>query len=322
MRVVFMGCQIWGNVTLRAVLAAGHDVPLVVTHPSSDHPSQSIWPNEVPLIAAEREIPCLEAAHADEGIAEAIAEARPGVVLASNWRTWVAASVYEVAEHGALNVHDSLLPAYAGLSVVNWAVANGETETGVTVHFMADDIDLGDIAVQERVPIGPEDTATDVLHRSLPLCGELPLRALAELEAGTLRRRPQDPRQATFFHRRTDLDVRIDWNAPPEAVHDLVRAQSDPYPNAYTLHDGQRLCVKRTSMPARTYRGTPGRVVCRQGDGIVVVCGASARPNQGIVLEVVEPDDGAPIAAVDHFERMGEQLGEPYSAAVKTARTV
>jgi methionyl-tRNA formyltransferase len=319
MRVVFMGYQSWGNVTLRAVLAAGHEVPLVVTHPSSDDPYESIWPNEVAEIAAERGIPCIERVYADDkGVADAIAAARPEVIVASNWRTWLAASVYELAKHGALNIHDALLPRYAGLSVLNWAVANGETETGVTVHFMAEDIDLGDIAVQERVPIRPGDTATDLLHRTLPLFSELAVRALADLDAGALERRPQDRREATFFHKRTELDGLIDWNAPPELVHNLVRAQSDPYPNAYTFHAGRRLRVKRTSMPARTYCGTPGRVVCRQGDGVVVVCGGNARPNQAVVLEVVETDDGPPIAAAVHFERMGEQLGVEMPAARPT----
>lgn len=308
MRLVFLGYQPWGTVTLRALLDAGHEVPLVVTHPSADHPYQALWPERVAEIAEKHGIPYLERDVADDGVADAIAKARPDVVVASNWRTWIPSGVYADVPHGALNIHDSLLPRYGGLSVINWAVANGERETGVTVHFVADDIDLGDIAVQQSVPIGPDDTATDLLHRTLPLCGELPVRALAQMEAGTLERRPQDREQATFFHRRADIDGLIDWSAPPETVHNLVRAQSDPFPNAYTFHAGRRLRVKRTSMPDRAYGGTPGRVVCRYGDGVVVICGTGSRPRQGIVVEVVATDDGQPVAAAEHFERLGVQL--------------
>lgn len=308
MRVVFMGAQSWGNATLRALADAGHDIPLAVTHPGDEEVAESIWRNEVAAIAAERGIPCIEAVRADETVAAAIASARPDVIVASNWRTWISPAVCGLAASAAFNVHDSLLPCYGGLSVINWAVANGETETGVTVHCLAEQIDLGDIVLQQQVPIGPRDTATDVLGRALELCGELPVRALEQLADGTLERRPQDPRQATFFHRRTERDWLIDWRADAATVHNLVRAQSDPYPNAWTLHRGERLRVKRTSAPSRTYLGTPGRVVCRDGDGVVVICGGGAERG-AVVVEAVARDGGPEISAAHYFERFGEQLG-------------
>jgi methionyl-tRNA formyltransferase len=310
MRVVFMGYQPWGNVTLRALLKAEHEVSLVVTHPPGDHPYESIWPDAVTEISAEERIPCIESVHADEDVADAIAAVNPEVIFASNWRTWIAPKVFELASIGAFNIHDGLLPRYGGLAPLNWAVANGETEAGVTVHELASEIDLGDIAVQERVPIEPEDTATDLLHRTLPLFADLAVRTLAGLEAGTLRPRSQDPSQATFFHRRSQRDSQIDWSAPPEVVHNLVRAQSDPYPNAFTFHQGERIRVKETAMPARVYCGTPGRIFCREGNGIVAVCGRGQTSNQGLVLKVVAPEDGPPVPAAEFFQGTGTQLGE------------
>jgi methionyl-tRNA formyltransferase len=114
---------------------------------------------------------------------------------------------------------------------------------------------------------------------------------------------------STFYHKRTERDRRIDWSRPARSVHDLVRAQADPYPNAFTVHRGRRLLVKRAVLPRRPYRGTPGRVFIRDGDGVVVVCGeAPGTANQGVVLLAVQPEGGDPIAAAKHFERMGDDL--------------
>ena len=311
MRVVFLGYQTWGHTTLGAVLAAGHDVPLVLTHAAGDDPYERLWPDSVAGLAADAGIPvttCRRAQSPD--VVAAITAARPDILVSSDWRTWLDPGVLGLAPRGGINVHDGLLPRYGGFSPVVWAVANGEVEVGVTVHHMTSDLDLGDIVLQRRVPIHPDDTAADVVARTMPLFAALPVEALAALERGDAPRIPQDPAGSTFYHRRTDRDRRIDWARPPRAVRDLVRAQADPYPNAFTHHSGRRLYVKRAALPHRPYRGTPGRVFVPEGDGVVVVCGeATGELNQGLVLLAVQPEGGDPIAAVKYFSAMGEDLG-------------
>ncbi|HEU0300248.1 MAG TPA: formyltransferase family protein, partial [Longimicrobium sp.] len=232
------------------------------------------------------------------------------VILSSDWRTWLDPRIYEIPPHGALNIHDALLPRYAGFAPLNWAILNGETETGVTVHWMNEHFDLGDILLQERVPIGPDETVTEVFRRTLPLFDTLAVEALRLLEAGDPPRIAQDPAQATFFHKRCERDSLIDWREPRTRIRNLVRAQSDPYPNAFTWHRGQKLRVKRASLAGVTYCGSPGRVFARHPEGVVVLAGADGGgPGQGVVLEVVQPEGGPEIPANEYFTRMGDYLG-------------
>lgn len=311
MRVVFMGYQTWGRVTLEAVLREGHEVPLVVTHPCSEHEYETIWADSVRGLAEARGIPVIECRRAcPERIGEAVRRAGADVILSSDWRTWVHPSVYGIPRHGALNIHDALLPRYAGFAPLNWAILNGETETGVTVHWMNEHFDLGDILLQERVPIGPDDTATDLFQRTIPLFDTLAVRALELLAAGDPPRTPQDPAGATFFHKRCERDSLIDWREPRSRIRNLVRAQSDPYPNAFTFHHGRKLRIKRASLATQTYCGSPGRVFARRPEGVVIVAGADAGgPGQGLVVETVQPEGGEEMPANDYFTRMGDYLG-------------
>jgi methionyl-tRNA formyltransferase len=311
MRVVFMGYQTWGRVTLEAVLRAGHEVPLVVTHPPSGHEYETIWADSVRGLAESRGIPVIECRRAcPVQVGGAVRDARADVILSSDWRSWLDPRIYDLAPHGALNIHDAPLPRYAGFAPINWAILNGETETAVTVHWMNEHFDLGDILIQERVPIGPDDTATDVFHRTLPLFDTLAVRALELLEAGDPPRAAQDPAQATFFHKRCERDSLIDWREPRARVRNLVRAQSDPYPNAFTFHQGKKVRIKRASLAAAPFRGSPGRVFARGPEGVVVLAGACAEdPGQGLLLEVVQPEGGEELHASDYFTRAGDYLG-------------
>lgn len=310
MRVVFMGYQTWGHITLDAVLRAGHEVPLVVTHPTSDHAYETIWADSVRALAESRGIPVIECQRAcPVRVGDAVREARADVILSSDWRTWLDPRIYEIPPHGALNIHDALLPRYAGFAPLNWAILNGETETGVTVHWMNELFDLGDILLQERVPIGPDETVTEVFRRTLPLFDTLAVRALELLDSGDPPRTRQDPSQATFFHKRSECDSLIDWREPRGRIRNLIRAQSDPYPNAFTFHQGRKLKVKRASLAASTYCGSPGRVFARRPEGVVVIAGADdGSPGQGLVLEVVQPEGGPEIPANEYFTRMGDYL--------------
>src|SRR5690606_39791615 len=118
--------------------------------------------------------------------------------------------------------------------------------------------------------------------------------ALAPTASGNRDFTPQDPAKASFFHKRSIEDSRIDWNWPAEDIERLVRAQSDPYPNAFTYHHGKRLRIVRASVSQRRYGGTPGRIFIREGDGVVIVAGADARygRNRGLRIERVRTEDG------------------------------
>jgi methionyl-tRNA formyltransferase len=311
MRVVMFGYQTWGHRTLQALLDSPHDVVQVVTHPASDHAYEKIWDDSVAELAEKHGVPVLVRQRpGDDEMMAALRAADPDIIVATNWRTWIPPEIFRLPRLGTLNVHDSLLPAYAGFAPLIWALLNDEKEVGVTAHMMDETLDAGDIVLQRAVPVGPRDTATDLFHRTLDLFGPITVDALELIASGRAAPVPQDRSAASFFHKRADEDCRIDWTWSPEELDRLVRAQSDPYPNAYTYHRGRRLRVLAAEVSRGRYGGTPGRIFIREGDGVVIVAGPEARRGRGpgLLVTRVRTEDGADHAAVDYFQTMGGYL--------------
>lgn len=311
MRVVAFGYQTWGYRTLEGLLGAGHQVPLVVTHPDSDNAYETIWNDSVAELARKNDIPVLERVYPnDDEIIERLTGLAPDIIVAVNWRAWISPEVFGIPKYGTLNVHDALLPAYAGFAPLNWALINGEPEVGVTAHIMDEEFDAGDIVRQEAVPVGDRDTAADLFEKTLPLFETLPLEALELIEAGRTGFVKQDRSKASYFHRRSTEDSRIDWTWQADEIDRLIRAQSDPYPNAFAFHNGRRLRILAASVTGRAYGGTPGRIFIRDGSGVVIVAGADARRgrNPGLRVERVRTEDGADLPALEYFTSMGGYL--------------
>ncbi|MFD7231973.1 methionyl-tRNA formyltransferase [Streptomyces sp. NPDC059881] len=311
MRVVMFGYQTWGHRTLQALLDSEHEVVSVVTHPKSDHAYEKIWDDSVADLAEKHGVPVLlRNRPGDDELLRVLGDVAPDIIVANNWRTWLPPEIFDLPPHGTLNVHDSLLPAYAGFSPLIWALINGEKEVGVTAHRMDADLDMGDIVLQRSVPVGPRDTATDLFHRTVDLIGPIVVDALERIESGTAVWTPQDRSRASFFHKRSIEDSRIDWSWPAEDLERFVRAQSDPYPNAFTHHRGERIRIVSAAVSQGRYGGTPGRIFIREGDGVVIVAGADARSGRrhGLVVEKVRTEDGEEHAATDYFRTMGGYL--------------
>ncbi|MEO3860235.1 methionyl-tRNA formyltransferase [Acrocarpospora sp. B8E8] len=313
MRVVMFGYQTWGHRTLQALLDSRHEVVLAVTHPRSEHAYEKIWDDSVADLAAESGVPAL-LRNRPTDLADVIRELAPDLIVANNWRTWLPPEIFDLPVHGTLNVHDSLLPAYAGFSPLIWALINGEKEVGVTAHRMNAELDAGDILVQRAVPVGPGDTATDLFFRTVDLIAPIVHDALELIDSGNAEWTPQDRSAASFFHKRAVEDSRIDWTWPAEDLERLIRAQSDPYPNAYTFCRGERLRIVSAAVSQARYGGTPGRIFIREGDGVVIVAGVDARNGRspGLLVKRVRTDDGTEHAAIDYFKTMGGYLtGHP-----------
>jgi methionyl-tRNA formyltransferase len=309
MRVAMFGYQTWGHRTLRALLDSAHEVTLVVTHPKSAHAYEKIWSDSVADLATEHGVLVVLRNRPDD-LVTLLKEAEPDIIVANNWRTWLPPEIFALPPHGTLNVHDSLLPAYAGFSPLIWALINGEAEVGVTAHMMDGELDAGDIVVQRSVPVGPRDTSTDLFHKTVDLIAPVVTEALALIAAGSTDWIAQDRSKASFFHKRSIEDSRIDWSWPAGDIERLIRAQSDPYPNAFTFHKGQHLRIVAASVSQGRYGGTPGRIFIKEGDGVVIVAGADARfgRNHGLVVERVRTEDGTELAATEYFRTMGGYL--------------
>ncbi|WP_171164465.1 methionyl-tRNA formyltransferase [Streptomyces sp. I05A-00742] len=304
MRIVFLG---YGEIgaTVLAGITAVHETALVVTHPTR---FSRLNEPHVGIVAADLELPVLEARHArEEHVVEAVRAARPDVLVSANWRTIIPQHVLEIPALLPLNVHDALLPGYAGFGAVNWAIRNGESRTGLTVHVMDPELDTGPVLWQVTVPIDDDDTATTVQQRLLKEYPGAVLAALERAESGVLPV-PQTAEGPSFYHRITEADTRIDWALPTRRLLDLVRAHSDPFVNAWCLSAGRKLYIKRAARPARPHRGTPGLVVRHTDGGATVTCGHSWEPGaDGIVLLEVRPEDGPPVSATELL-RPGHRL--------------
>jgi len=311
MRVVMFGFQTWGHRTLQALLDAKHDVAMVITHPVGEGAYEKVWSDSVADLAAAHGVPVLLRERPDdEALYETLRQVAPDVIVATNWRTWIPPRIFRLPPLGTLNVHDALLPAYAGFSPLIWALLNDEREVGVTAHLMDDTLDAGPIVLQRAVPVGPADTTTDLFHKTLELFGPITVDGLAEIESGRRDFPPQDRTRASFFHKRSEEDIRIDWTWSAEELERLVRAQSAPYPQAFCFHQGRRLEIITAAVSQAVYGGTPGRIFFREGDGVAIVAGAEARRgrSRALLVRSVRTDEGVELPAHEHFKTMGGYL--------------
>lgn len=311
MRVVMFGFQTWGHRTLQALLASEHEVVLVVTHPRGEGAYEKIWSDSVEDLARENGIEVvIRERPEDQELLDKLESVDPDVIVACNWRTWIPPQVFALPKHGTLNVHDSLLPKYAGFSPLIWALLNDEKEVGVTAHMMDDTLDAGDIVLQRSVPVGPRDTTADLFAKTLELFGPITVDGLAEIASGRTDFVKQDRSQASFFHKRAEEDLRIDWTWTAEELDRLVRAQCAPYPSAFCFHRGQRLEIIEADVSEAVYGGTPGRIFYREGDGVAVVAGAEARRgrSKALLVKKVRIADGTELKAHEYFKNMGGYL--------------
>jgi methionyl-tRNA formyltransferase len=255
-RAVVFGYHNVGVRCLRVLLARGVDVALVVTH--EDNPAERIWFGSVAQVAREHGIETimpLDPASAE--LRDAVAAARPDFIFSFYYRHMLPAAVLALAPRGAYNMHGSLLPKYRGRVPTNWAVLNGETETGATLHEMAAKPDAGAIVAQTSVPILPDDTAQEVFDKVTVAAEQTLWRVLPALLAGEAPHLPNDLARGSYFGGRKPEDGRIDWSQPAQQVYNLIRAVAPPYPGAFTDIGEDRFIVARARLADRA-RAVPG----------------------------------------------------------------
>jgi methionyl-tRNA formyltransferase len=289
------------NVGVRclSVLLAHHiEVPLVVTH--TDNRAENIWFGSVAQLAAEHRLPTV--APDDPNAPEIVARVRalqPDFLFSFYYRHMLKPPLLAIASRGALNMHGSLLPKYRGRVPVNWAVINGETETGATLHYMTGKPDAGDIVDQQAVPILCDDTALDVFHKVTAAAETVLDRSLPALLDGSAPRRPQDLAQGSYYGGRKPEDGRIDWRLPAAFIHNLVRGVAPPYPGAFTRLQGDTLRILRTRIEAGP-RASSSPALYANGSDCFAACA------DGGTLRILEMElGGAPFTAADFLARFG-----------------
>ena len=232
---------------LKALLAAGIQVDLVITH--QDDPNENVWFGSVAQLCQEKNISYItpNASQLTELIPKLQAIA-PDYIFSFYYRHMIPAEILATAKIAALNMHGSLLPKYRGRAPVNWAILQGESETGATLHVMEAKPDAGDIVGQASVAIGPDETATEVFGKVSQAAIKVINQALPDLITGKVARKPNELQKGSYFGGRKPSDGQIHWNQTALQVHNLVRAVAPPYPGAFTDHQGKTMIVGKTSL--------------------------------------------------------------------------
>ena len=232
---------------LKALLAAGIKVDLVVTH--QDDPNENIWFGSVTKLCTDQNIPFITP-NSNElvDLVQKLKALAPDYIFSFYYRHMIPAQILACAKIAALNMHGSLLPKYRGRAPVNWAIVHGETQTGATLHIMETKPDAGDIVGQSAVSIGPDETATDVFTKVSQAAVAVIKQVLPYLIQGQVPRQANELQKGSYFGGRKPADGQIHWNQKTIQVHNLVRAVAPPYPGAFTHHQGKTMIIARTSL--------------------------------------------------------------------------
>lgn len=309
MRVVLIGSTKRGYLTLQALLENGANVVGVVSLAQHAHETER-YETAFQELTGHHQVPCVETQWMKEHDYAALLRDtwQADVAFIVGCRVLIPPAVYQAPRLGSLAVHDSLLPEYRGFAPLNWAILNGEDHTGVTLFYLSEAMDEGDIVLQQAVPIGPDETAPQVYEKVCQATLAVVLEGHARLMSGTAPRIPQPPASGNYTCSRTPLDGCIDWQQPTKIIYDLVRALTRPYPGAYTHFQGRKLLVWAAQPGASVnYIGRiPGRVVGFSTDqGWVDVL-----TGDGVLrLTCVQAEEGEPVPPASLIRSVRASLG-------------
>jgi len=273
-----MGTPEFAVPSLDALLHSPDDVVGVVTQP--DRPKgrgQELALSPVKLVAQRAQIPILQPLKMkDPAFLEALQAWRPDLIAVAAFGRILPKMILDLPPKGCVNVHASLLPKYRGAGPIQWAVINGERETGITTMLMDEGMDTGAILLQEPVPIAADDTAGSLSVKLAAVGGRLLLETLRRLKEGRLTPCPQDSSQASMAPLLKKEDGLLDWSLPAAAIVNRVRGLS-PWPGAYTYLGADRWIVWKAQALDRSAPAVlPGTIVEAAKEGLSVATGSSA----------------------------------------------
>jgi methionyl-tRNA formyltransferase len=308
MRAVFAGTPEFAARVLSALLAAGHELALVLCQP--DRPAgRGLRLTECPVkrLAALRQLPLLQPTTLREAAAiERIAATQPDVLVVAAYGLVLPQAVLDIPRHGAINVHASLLPRWRGAAPIQRALLGGDEETGITIMKMDAGLDTGPICTQQRIPIEAEDDAGSLTDKLAGLGAEMLVAALADIAAGRAQWRAQGGEGASYAAKLAKHEALVDWSRPAAEIARKLRAFS-PQPGAQSTLRGERIKLWR-AVAGEQRGGDPGTIVSAGADGVVVACGQGTlrvtelqRPG-GRRLSAEELLRGTPLRAGERFE--------------------
>ncbi|MFE8149216.1 bifunctional UDP-4-amino-4-deoxy-L-arabinose formyltransferase/UDP-glucuronic acid oxidase ArnA [Brenneria goodwinii] len=269
MKTIVFAYHDMGCAGINALLEAGYTIRAIFTH--ADSAAENHFFGSVARIAAEKGIPVYAPDDVNHPLwIERINAMEPDILFSFYYRVLLSDSILNCAKIGAFNLHGSLLPKYRGRAPLNWAIANGERETGITLHRMITRADAGDIIAQQAVNIADEDDALTLHHKLVRCARHLLADSLPAIKQGRLEGRSQNEAEATVVRRRTPEDGRINWSLPARDIHNLVRAVTDPWPGAFTWAGSSKFVIWKSRILSDHTQANPGIVL--SADPFVIAC--------------------------------------------------
>jgi methionyl-tRNA formyltransferase len=304
--IVVCGYSDVGYKCLKALFRAGESVRLVYTH--RDAPGEERWFDSMAELARSHGIePRLVADLSDPADEKRIGAVQPDFLFSFYFRRMIPGRILALAQHGALNMHGSLLPLFRGRSPVNWAILKGAKETGASLHYMTEKPDAGDLVDQERVPIGPDDDALTVSRRVGDAAALVLARSLPQLKTGAAARVPLDLSRGSYYGGRKPEDGLVDWSQSAKEIHDLVRAVSKPWPGAFTDVFGKKVTIWKTRLsPHGGHDVFPGKVELTEGSVVVF-----AGDDHTVEILAARPEGGEDLDAAGFRDWLVKSVSQP-----------
>jgi len=293
MKLVFMGSAAFAVPSLNAA-AANHTVLEVVTQP--DKPAgRGMRLKACPVAESARKLnlPLFQPRSVKPPeVIDRIKGLRPDIIVVVAYGKILPRALLEIPPHGCINVHASLLPKYRGAAPINWAIANGELETGVTTQRIVEELDAGDILLSAKTPIDEAETADGLYGRLSLLGSDLLMKTIEGLRRGTITPSPQDPSLVTFAPLIKKDDGRVDWSMPASEIYNRIRGFR-PWPGSFSSIDGKRVKIIEAAPADIQAPAAPGTVV-EIGKHLAVACGEGL-----LYLLEVQPEGKRRMSASD-----------------------
>lgn len=302
MRIVFAGTPEFAAQHLEALLQAGYQVEAVYTQP--DRPAgrgQKLMPSPVKQLALQHGLPVMQPATLRDAEAQhALAALQPDLMVVVAYGLILPQAVLDTPRLGCINSHASLLPRWRGAAPIQRAIEAGDSESGVTVMQMEAGLDTGPMLLKVSTPIGPSDTGGSLHDRLAALGAQAVVEAVARLQAGALPGERQDDTLATYAHKLSKDEARLDWQRPAAELERLVRA-FNPWPICHSSLAGDVLKVHAARLVPG--QGEPGRILAVGKDGLTVACGTGA-----LQLTRLQLPGGKPLDFADLYNSRREQF--------------
>jgi methionyl-tRNA formyltransferase len=290
MRVLLFGLYGHGLASLQQLLESRFDVVGYVTKADNQEPAIAL--------ARSHDVTVFQPRSVSRGdFAQDVGRLAPDLIAVSGFHQVIPRPVLDLPSLGAINVHGSLLPRYRGPNPHKWAIINGESLTGVTVHRMTPGLDDGDILEQRTVRIAADDTSATLFDKLSIAGARLLVDTIEKIHTGTARSRPQDPRDATYHSYPTEAETQISWSADAVSIRNLVRGLN-PRPGAWTRLEGDTIRVWALTITAETSSALPGTIVKFAGRPVV------ATATRNVVLDDFSADADLP----PHAQAAGQRV--------------